>query len=95
MRIAVLAAAGCALAGAAGAEPARLVGPWPNGDALVAVEERRVGWPSSSPFTPWDALVGNAAPTEAGTRLAASALIGRATARRPVAKPSSTLLRGA
>ncbi|GIX08801.1 dienelactone hydrolase family protein [Elioraea sp.] len=65
MRIAALIAAGCALAGAAGAEPARLAGTWPDGDALVAVEERRVGWPSSSPFTPWDALVGNAAPTEA------------------------------
>lgn len=65
MRIAGLILAGCALAGAALAEPVRLAGPWPNGEALGAVQEQRVTWPSSSPFTPWDAAVGNAEPTEA------------------------------
>lgn len=65
MRIAVLVLAGCALAGPALAQAARLAQPWPNGEALAAVEERHVTWPSSSPFTPWDAAVGNAEPTAA------------------------------
>jgi dienelactone hydrolase len=65
VRIAALVLASCLLAAAASAETARLTAPWPNGEALAAAEERRVTWPSSSPFTPWDALVGNGAPTEA------------------------------
>lgn len=65
MRIAALILTGCVMAGPALADVARLTGPWPNGEALAAAEQRRVTWPSASPFTPWDQIIGNGAPTEA------------------------------
>lgn len=65
MRIVVLAAAWLVAVPAGAAELAALTRPWPEGEALAGVVERRVSWPSSSPFTPWDAAMGHAEPTEA------------------------------
>jgi dienelactone hydrolase len=65
MRVTALILTGCVMAGPALADVGRLTGPWPNGEALATAEQRRVTWPSASPFTPWDQMIGNGAPTQA------------------------------